>query len=374
MTRLEQVSNAISSRKETAANTAQSLRIQLHGLKSNTVSLFRPFEYFKPEQKSARKQAAEVQASLEGALSALEALTAERDETRSLISKEAARLVAFSEFNELGLMTELAKLKFNAAEVSDAINCKNDLIVEIERKFGPILNQHTQLTAEAIHLRKAVEQAKGFESDLGTAADSHEKFLIHQECEELFGIGSPSRAANEKTSKLRSVERSLAKLENRIEKEFAKHNRVVERILIDGSNLCYDNGVFIRFHALSHLTDELVKLYKVMIIFDASIRSRMKLDDDRIRSVFDQRIQIKVLATKQTADELLLKIAEGKPETYILSNDRFNEFLEYEAVRTNRILRFEIADQRVFVSDLDIDVPMASGKSRSGLVLGGLGT
>lgn len=374
MARLERVNSAVVSKMATAASTAQSIKMQLQEVKSKTVSLFHPFEYFKPEQKSARKQVAELQAGLEAVSSALRALAAERDETNALISKQAERLAAFSEFDESDQMTELERIKFNAEKISDAINCKKDVIAKIERKFGPLLNQLTHLIDEATSLRKAIAQAKGFEADLHDAANGSERRLIHQECEELFGTGSPSRVANEKAGKLRSVERNLTKLEDRIEREFAKHDRVVERILIDGSNLCYDNGVFIRFHALSHLTDELVKRFEVMVVFDASIRSRMKLDDDRITSVFDHRIKVKVLATKQTADELLLKIAEGKPGTYILSNDRFADFPEYEVVKANRILRFEIADQRIFVSDLDLEVPMASGNSRLGPALGGIGT
>ena len=132
---------------------------------------------------------------------------------------------------------------------------------------------------------------------------------------------------------------------------------VVSHIIIDGNNACYERSQFIRMYALTHLVDELTKRYKVTVVFDASIRSHMKTDDAGIERIIGRSAPAHVAPTRTSADEYILRLAQSEQNAYVLSNDRFPEFSEYDAVKSGRLLRFLIANNKIMVNQLDICIP-----------------
>lgn len=276
----------------------------------------------------------------------------------ALLSVQSIKIASFHDFDEPARLEERARIAVEVETLSAEIERKNGLLARYEKRVGPLLNQHAQLMESANRLRANIDQANRWHLELETATDGRQKRRVHKRCEEAFGTSSPSKVAQQKAGKLRSLERDLVKLESRIEEEVVKLERVVKRIVIDGNNVCYDDARFIGFTALGKLADKLKSQYDLMIVFDASIRRLMKSDDIFIRSAFDKGVEVKVVPTGESADKYILQVAEGKSETYVLSNDRFADFPDYGAVRDNRMIRFSIIDQRIFVLDLDLDIPL----------------
>lgn len=120
--------------------------------------------------------------------------------------------------------------------------------------------------------------------------------------------------------------------------------------------MCYEDSDFIGLKALISATNELVKKYKIIIVFDASIRSILRCEDDEIRAQFDPKINVHVAAAKQNADETLIDIASDDNEYFIISNDRFGEYLEKEPVQNNRLTRHSLVDGKVIISDLGLSL------------------
>lgn len=68
------------------------------------------------------------------------------------------------------------------------------------------------------------------------------------------------------------------------------------------------------------------------------------------------------MGSKEAADELILDEARGA-NVFVISNDRFADFPDKQAVREDRIIRHEIVGDRVIVRDLKIDVEFNREKS-----------
>lgn len=64
--------------------------------------------------------------------------------------------------------------------------------------------------------------------------------MIHKECEEKFGTGSPKQVINDRRGKIRSLDNNIPKLERRIREELQKLERTIGHLLIDGNNACYE--------------------------------------------------------------------------------------------------------------------------------------
>lgn len=84
----------------------------------------------------------------------------------------------------------------------------------------------------------------------------------------------------------------------------------------------------------------------------------MKSDDAGIERIIGRSAEIYVAPTRSGADEYILRLADGHPGSYVLSNDRFAEFGDYDVVQSGRLLRFLIADNRIMVNDLDLAIPL----------------
>lgn len=329
---------------------------QLQKLTSEKVSLLKIVTYFSAEQKLLRSQVA----TLERRLSELQMNKVRLEgDLQSAITKIEQRIREIAEFKAFDAAETEDKLRQISAEIdstSDKISKIDADISRINQKIGLLITEYEGLQVRFTALNATILEVASLDDDLNNAGNGYERAQIHTACEARFGHGSPKKVRNDASKEIRSIENTLPKLERRIRDELNKCKMTVSHIIIDGNNTCYDRSKFIRMHALTRLVDELVKSYRVTVVFDASIRNLMKTHDDGIERIIGRSAAVHVAPTRTGADEYILRIADGRPDYYILSNDRFSEFSEYEAVKSGRLLRFLIANNQIMLNDLDISI------------------
>ena len=116
--------------------------------------------------------------------------------------------------------------------------------------------------------RTAVER---YLHDLNLASDGRERAKIHSECERRFGTGRPSEVLKTIDKELAPKNRTLVKLERRLREIGRRGSIDVRALVIDGSNLCYEDGKLIGLFAIRALCADLTPGLSVAIVFDASI-------------------------------------------------------------------------------------------------------
>lgn len=222
------------------------------------------------------------------------------------------------------------------------------------------------LTSELSQKEDDIAWLEHLDSEISNTSNSYERAMQHKKCEQRFGEGSPRRAISatrEQIARLRSeiqthkhqitgIRNDMIKTEKRIKTLAQRAARDVQSLVVDGTNCCYEADLFIGLNALIPLVDELATKFEVIVVFDASIRSRLQAEDSDLRSALP-RAQVHVVASRAKADETILDIADA-PTDWVISNDRFGEYRDKTAVREGRIIRHEIVRGRVLVHDLDI--------------------
>jgi rRNA-processing protein FCF1 len=132
----------------------------------------------------------------------------------------------------------------------------------------------------------------------------------------------------------------------------------IDSIIIDGNNACYSSSSdFIGLSAVRTLAQHLSKRFKVTVVFDASIRKLLKASTQDIQKNLGREISTYVAPSKNAADEYILKLAEGCDRSYIITNDRYSEWHDYDAVREARAINFLISSDKIIVNDLDVSIP-----------------
>jgi len=161
---------------------------------------------------------------------------------------------------------------------------------------------------------------------------------------------------NQAVHRLNSVK---SRLEKRVRQVKRKGTMVVELVIIDGSNLRFDdrNGK-IGLFALRPLCAELLKSSEVLVVFDATILRYLGYPDEASLAKAMLGTPVKVVASKTEADEFILNLADDQT-TYVLSNDKYPEYTHTAAMEDERVLPVEIVDslRLVCVPMLDIKVP-----------------
>lgn len=124
--------------------------------------------------------------------------------------------------------------------------------------------------------------------------------------------------------------------------------------------MCYEKGRdksnFIGLKALMPLTKELAKSYDVTVIFDSQIRKILKAGDKEIAQQFDKTVKVHPVASKQLADETIVRIASDDNTTYIISNDRYADYADLAAVKMNKLIKHEIINNKIIINDLLLEV------------------
>lgn len=239
------------------------------------------------------------------------------------------------------------------AKLSQKIERKQD----VDAKLSDSLLQIKQLKSNIETAKSFITKAERFDTDLSRANNSYKKAMVHNDCEAALGDGSPRNLIRKHTNHLKKHERDLEKVKKRAVQIGTKASRVINKIIIDGSNLCFSgNDTFVGLNPLIIATNEICKAHKTIIVFDASIRKRLKSNDQSIRQQFNSDIEIHVCASKVKADETILDLGDDDKTTYVLSNDRFSEFNEKEIIINDRVIRHEILDHKIMIHELDINL------------------
>lgn len=266
------------------------------------------------------------------------------------------RISEYESFDIKDAEEQLAVVKPKTQRIASALTAAKGELKKIEKKVEPHLQELERLEAELANFKSEIAKANLLENSLSAADNSYEKAKIHQECEEKFGFGSPKRVINDRQGGIRRIKNNIPKRQRRIREELKKLDRTISHLIVDGNNVCYEGKSFIGLRAVTALLQALGDRFKVTVVFDASIRRLMKTDNQGISELIGPKVATHVAPTKTAADEFLMKLAGRDKSVYIFSNDRFSEYHDYDAVKSDRVLRFLIADDRLMANELDISV------------------
>ena len=332
------------------------INANIQDTQKKTKTLFNPLNWFDDIQKKYRKKTHTLITELK---------------TVEDHKKKSKRLLATTVRSMANIRSNIEKHKnFNRKKINNDISNLNNEVVLLEAQLQkvstskhtvdvalkPIIKQIKEYKSNISVAKEKIIKVQRFEHNLDMADNSYERAMIHEECEKLFGDGRPKKIIRQLEGTIRRFERDLDKAQKRALIVGEKSSRDIKRIIIDGNNMCYEGNKFVGLDPLIASAQLLLKKYKVTIIFDSAIRSQSKSNDQIIREQFNRNIKIHVVATKQLADETILDVASDDDTCFILSNDRFGEYNEKEAVKNNRLIRHEIVDRKVIIHDLNINV------------------
>jgi len=314
------------------------------------------WKFFTAEQKKIRLESnalrKEISAVNERLVNDNQALS----KVRSDLSSAQKRISEHKSFNLNYAETELAAIQPKTRQIASDLAAAKIELERIEEKIRPHSQELERLETELETFNSDIAKADRLDRDLTAAANSYERAMIHQECEEKFGSGSPRHVIIDRRGKIRRLENNIPKLERRIRDELKKLDRTISHLVIDGNNACYEGQSFIGLRGISALLEVLGDRFKVTVVFDASIRAMLQSDNQGIEKVLSPKAATHVAPTKTAADEYLMKLAGKDQSVFILSNDRFAEYHDYDVVKSRRVLRFLIADGKLMANELDISI------------------
>lgn len=317
-----------------------------------------PARWFSAERNAAKQRHAELEAALarlHDRRGEAENQLGEADRRKSHLESELRRHAAVDA--ALG-RERLAQLDRDIAaqepKVADLARRKE----RVDVRLTPLLSQLHDREREAIRLDRVLEVAESFQHELDWADNGYERKLVHDQCEEEFGRSSPGAVIREARHQSRALDRDLDKLRRRIAEEARRSARDVRAVVIDGNNLCYDGKEFIGLTALMPVVEVLSRAHDVTVVFDRSISTRWRFSDNELTSSLPGA-RVHVVRSPRAADELVLDVASD-PYAVVLSNDRFGEFQDKDAVRDGRIVRHDILKGRVSVPDLEVSEPLVA--------------
>lgn len=316
-----------------------------------------PSRWFSAERGDAKRSHAEQQAVVDQLLARhrdVEEQLGELDGRKSRLERDLRR---YAEVDAAQGPERLARLDRDIAsqesKVADLARRKE----QVDKRLAPLLMQLDDRTREATRLDQVLQVAESFEEQLNYARDGYERKQVHQRCERELGRSSPGAVIHEVQKQRRALDRDVEKLQHRIAEEARRSARDIRAVVIDGNNMCYDGSEFIGLTALIPVTGALSRAHDVTVVFDRSIETRWRFSEGALRSALPA-VRVHVVRSPRAADELILDVA-GDPYAVVLSNDRFGEFRDKDAVVSGRVVRHDILKGRVSVPDLEIDEPLA---------------
>lgn len=276
-------------------------------------------------------------------------------QTENAINSYKSNIEKYKKFNKDEICTIIDRLMREIIQQQTELEVIAKPKFRVDSALGPIIIQINKFEDEIAAANDKIDKAKKFEKDLDKVSNSYERAKLHEQCEITLGEGSPRKIISQQQSIDRQLQRDLKKAKKRAIQIAQNASREIKKIVIDGNNMCYEGNKFIGLQPLLTIAFELQNNYEVIVVFDASIRSKLDSDDNKISSQFNNNAKVHIVASKKFADETILNIASDSNTSYVISNDRFGEYKDKEAVKNNRLIRHEIVDGKIMVNDLGIN-------------------
>lgn len=332
----------------------QNIKVNINNLSKSINSLWNPINWFDSQQRDLRGRISELDKVLKEAIKNSAKMEHRYQNTKQMKSTMIEEIERYKSFNfdtknknRMMLENQLAEQKREVEKISVRKQ-------KVDEALEPIVTQIHAAEQKKSEANSIKRQAESLNNELSNADNSHERFKLHEECEAKFGTRSPMKVISRKESEIRRIDRDLAKLKVRAKDIADISARNIKKLILDGNNLCYQGNTFIGLSALKSLVPILAHEYEVVLVFDASIRGALGINDYKIRDILGCGIQVHVVATSVKADETVLDLAGADKTIFIVSNDRFGEFGEKQALRDKRVIRHEIVDSQVLISDLGL--------------------
>lgn len=220
-------------------------------------------------------------------------------------------------------------------------------------KYRQRLDVAKEKLAQAIHFRDRHRNAP---------PRSVEAARVKGACSNYFGTDDIAQVVRHKTSDVEDLERELAKWEQRMASLQQRDSRVIERLIIDGNNLCNrgrgKNRQFIGLTALCALVPALQSNWPgsaIILVFDPGITRKLQVSWEDIQRTFPAFVETYRVDNGRSADEMIVELASS-PNAFIISNDRFAEFSNRPALKENRVFGHDITKTNILVNELWISV------------------
>lgn len=338
--------------------TVTNLEKKIAKLRRNKKSMVNPFNWFDSEQASIRARYQDKVEKLKKTNREIEWVSKNKNGFLTQISSEETLIDKHAKIELPSLQSELdnleESLKTESASLAQLAHAKK----QVDDALNPVLEIIDSYEKRISKAETAIVTANRFIKELEFAENGYERSQVHQECEDKFDTGSPNHVLKTNRKDLTRFKREREKSIKRAEEIILRTSRQIKTVIIDGNNICYEGCDFIGLKAILPAVTELSAQYSVVVVFDASIRGLLRLNNKDIKAPFPKGVEVHIVATKQTADETILDIASDNQGCFILSNDRFGEFLDKPAVAEKRLIRHEVVGSKLFIRDLNINLAL----------------
>lgn len=333
-------------------------RQALQQLVATQKTLWNPQNWFNAEERAKRKQKEEI-------FTQLETLTVQIS-----AQQNACTTTARATQDVLRQLEKYHAIKpeLLTAEANQCLEKQQQLITQLQRVKQLKVAADTELAKPLANLQNAKAElarqqqtqqlAASLENRLNNAANSYERKMMHEQSERQLGVSRPASAKQKAERHIVSLKRDIDKIERKLRELQSEHSRDIRILVIDGNNMCYQHGRFIGVQAVKAFITAATAEYAIKVVFDASIRRHLNAGNKAIEAMVDpqNRCQfVHVVATKQAADETILRLATDDQYSYVISNDKYKDYAELACVQQNRVIRHEVVDNRVFVHSLGIE-------------------
>lgn len=203
---------------------------------------------------------------------------------------------------------------------------------------------------------RRIALAKDFEAKLSRAQTKYDRAMVHQECEQKLGQGNPRSVLSKATDANRQIERRITKLQHEVNERTAWATMDIRTLYIDGSNLCNADGRFEGLAILDALVPQLIKACNVHVSFDPGIVAKLQVSKAQISDRFPLGVSVEFIPRGFQADRFLLEAAADDQTAFVLSADKFEEYIGHQVVKSKRVIRPVFAHGVVHVQQLDIRV------------------
>lgn len=263
-----------------------------------------------------------------------------------------------------GVHDECLRLDALQLEIDQALATAEEVTLNWRRAnqtLGPILEK-LRLEEKAYNkIKSDIEAAETYDLTLGKVATPRGRAEVHQECRERFGHDKPRAIIKRLQKDLRDTANAIEKIKERFRDEYRLAVRNIRTVVIDGCNVLYRNledndSQFIGAPALQAITKEISAAgIKVVIVFDSGVRGLLQCQSNReVAALFSEDAEVHVADPGIKADKVILTAISSDPTAFVVSNDRYYEFKDMDAVASNRRLSHHILLNTIQVPALSV--------------------
>lgn len=268
------------------------------------------------------------------------------------IKKNTVVVDKLNKFSGSACSQQIISLETRLIKIQEELNINEFVLKELKDNLSKDIERLNNLIIDFNNIEEQEQEL--------SCSNSYERKQIHENLENYYGSGNAKHLKIKFRNEIIPLQKKINSTIEKIRKNTLYNFKIdiikrnCRRLIIDGNNFLYNtSNKNVGSAPLLYLVNYLMLNYdyNITVVYDQSFQDEQI---EVLKEALPTKVKVTIAKDHQTADDLIVNLGNNDNDTYIISNDNFDDYSTNEIITEKRLIKHYISDGLIEIPLLNI--------------------